>query len=332
MTTIDVYSQKELQDALSKGLRPHCKGNKIFNIYNQEVSAYDDTTIHAGGPESFVHAYGRSEIDAGLGCRVSANDESFVFCNSGMVDAFNRSHVKATGTCCVHAHVANHVEARQESVVYLFGDCSADGYDMATIVAYNRSRVRAFGMCKVVLYDQASVEAHESCLVIAHDNSRVDAHDYCHVFVDQYAYIAIHADHSSFGEITGGTQVKLPNCQTLDGWLEYHNVQVEDEVATLYKVVDEDYFADSLVGMQVVCRPGREPEILTNDKENGVEVHPSPGLAPFNCRKGSKIMAVHARLSDLERVALPGRDVMFVAKDLVGQCYEVDIEGEVVYE
>lgn len=85
-------------------------------------------------------------------------------------------------------------------------------------------------------------------------------------------------NHATTTSIDGGTVVQVPPVTTVEGWCDYHGIEVKDGIATVYKAVRDDY--QSAHGL--LYAPGTTPVAPDWDggrAECGGGLHFSPSAA-----------------------------------------------------
>lgn len=134
MATIEVWSQHELDAALSDGLLPVCVGHHSFIVRD------------------------KTDIDARDFVVVTADDYSGVRCfDYSRIQAFGHAGIIARGSSTVVAHDQTHVTAHDDAVVRTFDRAHVNAYDEAVILACGHSTVNARDRVAVDAYDQATI-------------------------------------------------------------------------------------------------------------------------------------------------------------------------------
>ena len=102
--------------------------------------------------------------------------------------------------------------------------------------------VRASESATVWAFDSSTVTAYESSTVTAYGSATVQAHGSATVTAKRR--VAIHL-HSTYATIDGGVLIDHTNePQDGPGWCEWHDVEVTDGIATLYKAVNDEWTTD----------------------------------------------------------------------------------------
>jgi len=132
--------------------------------------------------------------------------------------------------------------------------------------------------------------------------------------------------------VEGGRLVELakPDISTAEKWCAYHGVTVEDDVATLYKALDDKFCAHY---NHFPYTPGTEPQAPDWDGGavecgGGLHFSPTPGHARGFFPEAKRYVACPVRLADI----ITSPDGMYPAKvkapGVCGPVYEVDRHGE----
>lgn len=101
---VDVHTQDELDDAVSRGIVPHCRGMSTFGIHNKtKVFAHDSCSIHA----------------------------------------YDDAYVVADGACTIFLEDNSIAEASGKCKVLARGNSTADVRDYATVDAFDRLKPAA---------------------------------------------------------------------------------------------------------------------------------------------------------------------------------------------
>jgi hypothetical protein len=136
-------------------------------------------------------------------------------------------------------------------------------------------------------------------------------------------------NHATTTSIEGGTVVQVPPVTTVEGWCEYHGVEVIDGIATVYKAVRDDY--KSTNGLHYT--PGSLP--VASDWDGGraecgggLHFSPSPAGAKGFDLEATRFLACPVRLADMRA---PNADDRYPSKVKAAGCcgpiVEVDLWG-----
>lgn len=167
------------------------------------------------------------------------------------------------------------------------------------------------------------VSSTDSATVTAHDSATVTAYDSATVRVTPRVAVHLHDDRAV---ISGGVLIDHTR-EPSDpfAWCEYHGVTVIDEIATLYKAVDDRY----TTGRGTDYTPGSLPvaDDWVDDHECGGGLHfsPSPGEARVYHPEATRYVAVGVAVDTLRPIV--GSTPKAKAPRVVRACVEVDIDG-----
>ena len=179
------------------------------------------------------------------------------------------------------------------------------------VTACGSSTVRACGSSTVRAYDSSTVTACDSSTVTA--KSRV----------------AVHL-HSGRATIAGGVLIdhtQEPTTNPAD-WCTWHNIDVTDGVATVYKAINDRWTTPRGVDYS----PGQLPDCddWTDNNECGGGLHfsPTPVHALAYHGDATRFVAVGVAVDELRPIL--GSTPKCKAPRVVRACVEVDIDGREV--
>ena len=243
--------------------------------------------------------------------------------------------VRAYGSATVRAYGSATVTAYGSATVTASGSATVRAYDSATVTAYGSATVRAYGSATVRAYDSATVRAYDSATVTAYDSATVRAYDsatvraYDSATVTAGSHTAVHL-HSGHARIEGGVVIDHLAVNETDPhvWCDYHGVQVEDGIATVYKAVNDQWTTYRGVDYS----PGALPSCIdfapTNECGGGLHFGPTPGHALAYHSGATKFVAVGVRVDEL--VPITGDTAKCKVPRVVRACVEVDELGRLI--
>ena len=191
----------------------------------------------------------------------------------------------------------------------------------------------------------AHVEARGSSHVVARESSHVVAWGSSHVearanaFVRVFSALKIRAAasvvltlHGKCNDLEGGHHVRAIVPGTAQEWCDFYGVAVQDEIATVYKAVNDKFRSPH--GM--TYEPGSIPRAIDWDGGHhecggGLHFSPTPAAAREFNSDGTRYVACPVALSAMRA---PRSDDSYPqkikAECCCGPVYEVDIMGNVV--
>ena len=234
--------------------------------------------------------------------------------------------VRACDSSTVRAYDSSTVRAYDSSTITAYGSSTVRAYDSSTVTAYDSSTVTAHGSSTVRAYVSSTVTACGSSTVRACDSSTVRA---CNSStVRAKCRVAVHL-HSGRAHVTGG--VLIDHTQEpgdAEGWCRYHDVEVVDGVATVYKAVTNEWTTNRGTSYAPGSTPsapdwGAEPEC-----GHGLHFSPTPVEAMSYHPDATRFVAVGVRLDEL--VPILGGTAECKAPRVVVPCREVTIDMDEV--
>jgi len=165
------------------------------------------------------------------------------------------------------------VRAFDSATVEAFGSATVEAFGSATVEAFGSATVRAFDSATVEAFDSATVRAFGSATVRAFGSATVEAFGSATVRASKY--VAVHRK-SGRATIAGGVVIEPPDLTTPAGWLDYYDIEPDENgVVVLYKAVDDDTWKSD---HGTVYPPGSTPEApdWRADGECGHGLHFSP--------------------------------------------------------
>jgi len=135
---------------------------------------------------------------------------------------------------------------------------------------------------------------------------------------------------SGGAKATGGQQTTLA-IDTPADWCDYYGVEVTDDVAILYKALNDDFTSPR--GMSYA--PGTIPEApdwdgLASECGGGLHFSPTPAMAFDFHSSATRFAACPVRLSDLVVHPDPQYPQKIKGRACCAPCYEVDRQGHAV--
>ncbi|OIN79987.1 DUF7666 domain-containing protein [Mycobacterium malmoense] len=224
---------------------------------------------------------------------------------------------------------ADEIDIRSQRGVWLeisdSGSASVSASDSASVRAFGSASVRAFGSASVSAFDSASVSAFGSASVSAFGSASVSAFGSASVSASKY--VAVHL-HSQRVTLNGqGQVIDLTGIDFDDPiqWCEFHNVDVTDGIAYLYKAVGDDWKSDYGTSYE----PGATPEAPDWKPVaacgNGLHFCAHPHLSLDYKRDATKFVKCGVRIDEI--VTLGDK---IKAKRVVVPCVEVDAHGRLL--
>ena len=173
--------------------------------------------------------------------------------------------------------------------------------------AYGSASVRAYGSASVTAYGSASVRASQYVPVQVHPNTWGDK-----------------------VKVKGGILIELPVIDTVEKWLEFHDVTVKRGNAVLFKAVDKNFKSPH----GTYYTPGSKPTAPDWDggaAECGGGLHfcAFPHIAAAYNSNATRYVGCPVKVSDIVLHA-DGDTQKVKAPRVSGKCFEVDINGDPV--
>ena len=189
--------------------------------------------------------------------------------------------------------------------------------------AYDSAQVTATGSAQVTATDSAQVTATGSAQVRAYGSAQVTATRHVAVTVDR-----------RYGtpKVEGGVLIEVPPIETAQDWLDWHGLEPEGGMVTLYKGVEEDWSTDHARRAGISYAPGSEGiEAPDWDPEpecgGGLHLCPTPGHT-LEFVDARRFVACPVRVEDIvvhPHAAYPSK---VKVPRIVGPTYEVTLDGE----
>jgi len=331
MESLDVFTQKELDEALARpDVIPICSGDGAFEAGGDSflraadsarVSLRDAAEVEAGGRTTVV-ASGTAYVTARDWATVELSDSaraeaygrvSVVAWDRSRVTAGGQSVVEATGEAAVTTQALAiatasercAVRALSNSRVHVSGEAHAWAWGTSVVRAQESAVVSAWGSANVLATGASAVEARENAIVVAGGNARVRAFGAAMVRARGKAQVEAGGtvtvvQHGAGVTVSGEPVRSASRFATGAEWCEYYGVEVKDGVATLYKAVEDDF--TSYHGMSY--RPGTEPVATdwdAGEEECGGGLHfsPLPTFALPHPDDALRFVACPVRLEDI---------------------------------
>ncbi len=227
--------------------------------------------------------------------------------------------VRATGSSTVTATGSSTVRATGSSTVRATGSSTVTAYDSSTVTAYDSSTVRATGSSTVRATGSSTVTAYDSSTVTAYDSSTVTA----------TPRVAVHL-HRSTVHVSGGTVIDHTDLREMDAaaWCEYHGVDVQKGVATLYKAVNDAWTTSRGFDYSPGATPSAPDWLDNTECGGGLHFSPTPTQALAYFDGATRFVAVGVQVADLRQI--PGGVAKAKAPRVVRACVAVDIDGNEV--
>jgi hypothetical protein len=277
-----------------------------------------------GTAQHYVRATESSHVEARGSSHVEARGSSHVEAwESSHVEAWESSHVEAWGSSHVEAWESSHVEARGSSHVVARGSSHVEAWESSHVEARGSSHVEAWGSSHVVARESSHVVARGAAFVRQRDRAAVKVAPNCSVVVMRHAAVQ---------PVDGGTVIDVAPITTVEGWCDYHGIEVAAGVAVLYKAVDRDYRS----GHGFLYAPGSIPVASDWDggkRECGGGLHfsPRPVAAKAFHPSATKFLACPIRLTDIRPPrADDAHPEKVKARGCCGPVSEVTLWGEPV--
>jgi hypothetical protein len=332
MESLDVFTQKELDDALARpDVIPVCSGDGSFEVGGEHfvraadwarVTLRDSASAEAGGWAAVV-ASGSTAVVARDSVQVSLSDAArarvidrvqatardrarITAAGDSLVDAGGEAFVTATSLAIVAAGDRCSVRALSNSRAHLSGEARAWAWGTAVVRALDSASVSAWGSASVFATGTGSVEAREQAMVVAGGSTAVRAFGMAMVRarakarVEAAATVAVTRHGAGMSVATTGVIDAVLRFQTPEEWCAYYGVDVRDGVATLYKAVEDDFTTWHGGSYQ----PGTEP--VAHDWDGGeqecgggLHLSPLPTLALPHPDDVMRFVACPVRLTDI---------------------------------
>ena len=223
---------------------------------------------------------------------------------SAHVAAWGSAHVEARESAHVVARGSAHVVARGSAHVEAWGSAHVVAWESAHVVAWESAHVVAWGSAHVVAWGSAHVAAWGSAHVEAWGSTHVEAWESSHVVAS--SLVAVHL-HSTRVRVEGGVVIDVAALELTDAatWCDFHGVSVVDDVATLFKALDDEFAAGHgyhpttyTVGASMVC----DDWTPTNDCGGGFHLGPTTSHATAYRPDAKRWVRVEVPLSDLRPI------------------------------
>ena len=190
------------------------------------------------------------------------------------------------------------------------------------VSACNLSTIRAFGSFEVSACNLSTVIACGSSTVIAYGSSTIRAWDSSTVIAT--SRVAVHL-HSGLAHVAGG--VLIDHTQEpgdAEGWCRYHDVEVIDGIATVYKAVNDEW----TTSLGASYAPGSTPSApdwnARPECGHGLHFSPTPIEAMRYHPEATRFVAVGVWVDEL--VPILGDTPKCKAPRVVVPCREVTID------
>ena len=183
--------------------------------------------------------------------------------------------------------------------------------------------VTASDSATVRAYDSATVTASDSATVTAYGSATVRASDSATVTASKR--VAVHL-HSGTVQATGGVLINHYD-EPIDAaaWCDWHDVQVADGIATLYKAVNDKWSTSYGFDYSPEATPEAPDWRANNMCGNGLHFSPLPMDALRYHSEATRFVAVGAAVADLRPIL--GGPPKAKAPRVVVACREVTIDG-----
>jgi hypothetical protein len=153
--------------------------------------------------------------------------------------------------------------------------------------------------------------------------------------VGKYAAIVLGVHDKAKPNIPGAIILETPKIETSADWCDYYGAKVEDDVAILFKAVDDDYSTGNARGKGIFYTPGSQPEAPDWDGGKaecggGLHFSPHPVIALQFNDGATKFVACPVALSDIvvhKNASYPNK---IKAPRVCAPVFEVDRDGEPV--
>ncbi len=256
----------------------------------------------------------------GVWLTVTANEQS-------RVEAWGSSSVEAWGSSSVVARESSSVVAWGSSSVEAWGSSSVVAWGSSSVEAWESSSVEAWESSSVVAWESSSVEAWGSSSVVASMASTVQAFQSAKVKAAPLVAVMLH---SATVDVQGGVIIDHTKISDMDGpaWCVYHNVEVKNGIATLFKAVNDKWTTDRGTDYSPGSLPSCDDFKNTNECGYGLHVSPSPRCAKVYFTSATKFVAVGVDVLKLRPITGDAPKAKFAKA--ATPCVEVDIDGNPV--
>jgi hypothetical protein len=226
--------------------------------------------------------------------------------------------VTACDSSTVRACDSSTVRARDSSTVRACGSSTVTAYDSSTVTACGSSTVTACGSSTVTACGSSTVTAYDSSTVRAYGSSTVTA----------TSRVAVHLQ-TGHARVAGGVLIDHTQEPTDPAaWCAWHDIDVTDGIATLYKAVNDKWTTDRGTDYQPGSLPSCDDWIDNNSCGGGLHFSPLPIQALSYHPTATRFLAVGVAVSDLRPIL--GGTAKCKAPRVVRACVEVDIDGNPV--
>lgn len=307
-----VLDQKALDKAIAVGEKPECWGAATFRVSRGEVCACGECRLYASGS---------SIVRAMLSARVRARDNVLVY-------AHDDSIVVASGRAIVIALDDARVIASENATVYATDKAEVRARGNCTIIARDETQITARGDCWIDAASFSNVIAHDRCRVLAYDHTVVEAHDASVVFANQCL--------DGIYKLNGDARSEPLVFETPADWCAFYGVAVNNDIAILYKAVDDDFSTNYARPKQIFYTPVSTP--VAPDWDGGAEecgggLHfsPWPALVYDYMFPPVHIIACPVRLDDMAVFPQPEFPTKIKARAVSAPCFEVDLTVQSIY-
>jgi hypothetical protein len=241
-------------------------------------------------------------------------DGTFTIDGSASVWAYDSVTVRAYGSASVWASGSVTVWASGSVTVRASGSASVWAYDSVTVRASGSASVWASGSASVWASGSASVRAYGSASVWAYDSVTVRAS----------AFVAVHI-HGDTPRVDGGVQIRVPHLTDAAAWCNYHDIPGDGETVVLFKAVRDDWRSAHGTSYASGAAPVADDWEPSRSCGGGLHLVARPWEGCRYDSEASRFVACRVRLDEVVVI-----DVEKVKVPRVLECFEVDIDGEVV--